>query len=61
MADGLITAPAPKVATAEFKPELALILRLQTVASSVWAKQRKRATHNPVRVRNVGANVSCAL
>ena len=49
MADGLITATAPKV-VAESKPEVATTLSPRMVVPCVRAKRPERATHKPVQV-----------
>ena len=58
MVDGLITAPAPKVATVDSKPELAPTLRLRTAATVVQVARPNGATRKPVQVRIAGINIS---
>ena len=50
MVDGRIMAPVPKVVRAEFRPELAPILRLRTVVGIVRVPRANGATRNPARV-----------
>ena len=54
MADGLITAPAPKVVTEELKSELVPSLRLRTAVTVVQVTRSNGATRKPAQVRNVG-------
>ena len=61
MADGPITVPAPKVVTAEFKPELAPTLRLRTAVTVVQVARTNGVTRKPVQVRNGGVDVSYVL
>ena len=51
MADGLGLARALKLVVAALRAGRAVILHLPTVASIVWAKRLRRATHSVARVQ----------